>query len=93
MAYACHENGLPYVLTWGLADGVMSATIFVTGENIPLPKRLPKPLKVENRSRLEAIYLDAAHRLDAYHGANLKQQMSWIRDRAFVRLVACASIR
>ena len=29
MAFACHERDVPYVLTWGLADGVMSATITV----------------------------------------------------------------
>jgi hypothetical protein len=31
MAYACHENGVPYVLTWGLADGLMSAAISASG--------------------------------------------------------------
>ena len=41
MAYACHEGNVPYVLTWGFVDGVMSATILVTG-NIPMPKPLPK---------------------------------------------------
>ena len=33
---------MPYVLTWGLSDGLMSATIQISGENIPIPKPLPK---------------------------------------------------
>ena len=45
MAYACHERQVPYVLTWGLADGVMSATIMASGQ-IPTPKPLPKEPKL-----------------------------------------------
>ena len=42
MAYGCHESGTPFVLTWGLANGVMSATIVASGD-IPMPKPLQKP--------------------------------------------------
>ena len=46
MAVACHERDVPYVLTWGLANGIMSATITATGD-IPMPKPLAKPSKVK----------------------------------------------
>jgi hypothetical protein len=73
MAYACHENGVPYVLTWGLADGIMAATISASG-NIPMPKPLPKPPKLKIVADWKPSIWDAAYRLDAYHDANLKRR-------------------
>jgi hypothetical protein len=73
MAYACHESGTPFVLTWGLANGVMSATITATG-NIPTPKPLPKPPKLKIVADWKPTIWDAAYRLDAYHDANLKRR-------------------
>jgi hypothetical protein len=74
MAYACHERDVPYVLTWGLADGVMSATIQVSSDNIPLPKPLPKALKAKPVQHWKPSVFDAVYRLDAYHDANLKRR-------------------
>jgi hypothetical protein len=73
LAVACHENGTPFVLTWGLANGVMSATITATG-NIPTPKPLPKPPKLKIVADWKPTIWDAAYRLDAYHDANLKRR-------------------
>jgi hypothetical protein len=73
MAYACHERDVPYVLTWGLADGIMSATISASG-NIPMPKPLPKPPKLKIVPDWKPSIWDAAYRLDAYHDANLKRR-------------------
>jgi hypothetical protein len=73
MAYACHERGVPYVLTWGLADGVMSATITASGE-IPMPKPLPKPPKAKPVRFWKPSVFDAVYRLDAYFDANLKRR-------------------
>jgi hypothetical protein len=73
MAYACHERQVPYVLTWGLADGVMSATILVNGD-IPTPKPLPKAPKLKVVPNWKPSIWDAAYRLDAYHDANLKHR-------------------
>jgi hypothetical protein len=73
MAYACHERNVPYVLTWGLADGVMSATIAASGD-IPLPKPLPKAPKLKIVAEWKPSIWDAAYRLDAYHDANLKRR-------------------
>jgi hypothetical protein len=73
MAYACNDHNAPYVLTWGLSDGVMAATIQVSGENIPMPKRLPKPSKLNIIADWKPSIWDAAYRLDAYHDANLKR--------------------
>jgi len=75
MAYACHESGVPYVLTWGLAHGVMAATIQVSG-NIPMPKPLPKAPKLKIVADWKPSIWDAAYRLDAYHDANLKRKCS-----------------
>jgi hypothetical protein len=44
MAYACHEQNVPYDLIWNRQDSQMAATITATG-NIPMPKPLPKPPK------------------------------------------------
>jgi hypothetical protein len=74
MAYASHENGVPYVLTWGLSDGVMAATIQVSGDNIPMPKPLPKPLKAKLVQSWKPSVFDAVYRLDAYHDANLNRR-------------------
>ncbi len=74
MANACNENGVPYVLTWGLADGVMAATIHVRGENIPMPKPLPKAPKLKIVANWKPSIWDAVYRLDAYHDANLKRR-------------------
>jgi hypothetical protein len=74
MAYACHENGVPYVLTWGLADSVMSATITATGDNIPMPKPLPKAPKLKPITNWKPSIWEAVYRLDAYHDVNLKRR-------------------
>jgi hypothetical protein len=74
MAVACHEREVPYVLTWGLANGVMSATIQVSGQNIPMPKPLPKTPKLKIVADWQPSIWDAAYRLDAYHDANLKRR-------------------
>jgi hypothetical protein len=73
MAVACHDRDVPYVLTWGLADGVMSATIQVTGD-IPMPKQLPKPPKAKPVRHWRPSVFDAVYHLDAYHDANLKRR-------------------
>jgi hypothetical protein len=74
MAVACNDRDVPYVLTWGMANGVMVATIHVTGENIPMPKPLPKPSKFKFVADWKPTIWDAAYRLDAYHDANLKRR-------------------
>lgn len=74
MAYACNERDIPYVLTWGLADGVMSATIQVSGDNIPMPKPLPKPPKPKPIAHWKPSIWDAVYRLDAYHDVNLNRR-------------------
>jgi hypothetical protein len=73
MAVACHERDVPYVLVWGIADGIMSATITASG-NIPMPKPLPKPPKLKIVADWKPSIFDAAYRLDAYHDANLKRK-------------------
>ena len=73
MAYACHDRDVPYVLTWGMADGVMAATIQVAGDNIPMPRPLPKPPKLKAVADWKPSIWDAAYRLDAYHDASLKR--------------------
>jgi hypothetical protein len=73
LAVACHDNGTPFVLTWGLANGVMSATITANGDNIPMPKPLPKPPKLKIVADWKPSIWDAAYRLDAHHDANLKR--------------------
>ena len=73
MAYACHERNVPYVLTWGLADGVMSATISASGA-IPTPKPLAKAPKLKPITNWKPSIWDAAYRLDAYHDASLKRR-------------------
>jgi hypothetical protein len=73
MAVACHGREVPYVLTWGMADGMMSATITVTGDNIPMPKPLPKAPRLKIVANWKPTIWDAAYRLDAYHDANLKR--------------------
>ena len=75
MAYACRERDVPYVLTWGLADGVMSASITVTGSNIPMPKPLPKSPKLKAVQHWKPSVFDSVYRLDAYHDANLKRRV------------------
>lgn len=72
MAYACHERDVPYVLTWGLADGVMSATIQVTGD-IPMPKQLPKPPKAKPVRHWRPSIFDAVYRLEAYYDSSRKK--------------------
>ncbi len=74
MAFACHERDVPYVLTWGLADGVMAATVEVSGLNVPMPKPLPKAPKAKPVQYWKPSVFDAAYRLDAYHDANLKRR-------------------
>jgi hypothetical protein len=76
MAYACHERQVPYVLTWGLADGVMAATIQVSGEHIPMPKPLPKPPKLKPITNWKPSIWEAVYCLDAYHDPNLKRMRS-----------------
>lgn len=73
MAYACHQRDVPYVLTWGLADGVMSATITASGD-IPMPKPLPKAPKLKPIADWKPSIWDAVYRLDAYHDANLTRK-------------------
>ena len=73
MAYACHERNVPYVLTWGLTDGIMSATITATGD-IPMPRPLSKPPKAKPVQHWKPSVFDAVYRLDAYHDANLKRR-------------------
>jgi hypothetical protein len=73
MAFACHERQVPYVLTWGLANGVMSATIQATGD-LPMPKPLPKAPKLKVVGDWKPSIWNAAYRLDAYHDANLKRR-------------------
>jgi hypothetical protein len=74
MAVACAERNVPYVLTWGLADGVMAATIHVSGDQIPTPKPLPKAPKLKAVADWKPSIWDAAYRLGAYHDANLKRK-------------------
>ena len=74
MAVACHERQVPYVLTWGMADGVMSAAIQVSGPEIPMPKPLPKPRKLKIVTDWKPSVFEAVYRLDAYHDANLKRR-------------------
>jgi hypothetical protein len=73
MAYACHERDVPYVLTWGLVDSVMSATIQVSGD-IPMPKPLPKAPKLKVVADWKPSIWESVYRLDAYHDANLKRR-------------------
>jgi hypothetical protein len=73
MAYACHERDVPYVLTWGLANSVMSATIHVSGESIPMPKPLAKPPKPKPITEWKPSIWEAVYSLDAYHDPNLKR--------------------
>jgi len=73
MAHACHENGVPYVLTWGLTDGIMAGTISASG-NIPSPKPLPKPPKLKIVADWKPSIFDAGYQLNAYHDANLKRR-------------------
>ena len=73
MAFACHERGVPYVLTWGLANGVMAATIEATGA-IPMPKPLPKAPRLRVVADCKPSIWEAAYRLDAYHDASLKRR-------------------
>ncbi len=75
MAYACHERQVPYVLTWGFSDRVMSATIQVSGDNIPMPKPLPKASKVKPVQYWKPSVFDAMYRLDAYHDGSLKRRV------------------
>jgi hypothetical protein len=73
MACACHEHNIPYVLTWGRSDCAMTATIQVIGENIPMPKPLPKPPKLKIVADWKPSIWDAVYRLDAYHDPNIKR--------------------
>ena len=73
MAVACHDRGVPYVLTWGLADGIMSATIQVSGDNIPMPKPLPKPPKSKPVQHWKPSVFDAVYRLEAYYDSSRKK--------------------
>jgi len=73
MAVACYERDVPYVLTWGLSDGVMVATIQVSGDHIPMPRPLPKPPKLKIVADWKPSIWDAVYRLDAYHDPNLKR--------------------
>src|SRR6266849_2124826 len=66
MAYACHERDVPYVLTLGLADGVMAATIQITG-NVPMPKPLLKAHKPKPVQHRKPSIFDAVYRLEAYN--------------------------
>jgi len=73
MAYACHEKGVPYDLSWELNDGRMVATLTACGE-IPTPKPLPKPPKLRAVAGWKPAIWDAEYRLDSYHDANLKRR-------------------
>jgi hypothetical protein len=72
MAFACAERDVPYVLTWGLADGIMSATITATG-NIPMPKPLPKLALAKPRRDWKPRMFEAEYRLDAWEGNKRKR--------------------
>lgn len=76
MAYACNERNIPFVLTWGRSDGVMAATIQVTGDQIPMPKPLPKPPKPKPVQAWKPSIFEAVYHLDAFHDANLKRRCS-----------------
>ena len=52
----------------------MSATIKSAGDNIPMPKPLPKPAKLKLVADWKPSVFDAVYRLDAYHDANLKRR-------------------
>jgi hypothetical protein len=70
MAYACHERGIDYDLTWGQDGPTMAATITASG-NIPTPKPLPKPPKIRPVATWKPAIWDAEYRLDAYDDAKL----------------------
>lgn len=73
MAYACHEQNVPYDLTWNRRDSLMAATITATG-NIPMPKPLPKPPKAKLVSDWKPTVWDAAYRIEAYQDVNLNRK-------------------
>jgi hypothetical protein len=72
MAVACNEHNVPYVLVWGITDGIMSATITASG-NIPMPKPLPKPPKPKPVQHWKPSIVDAVYQLDAYHDSSRKK--------------------
>ena len=73
MAYACHEQKIPYDVTWGARDRMMAATITATGK-IPMPKPLPKAPKLKLVSAWKPAMWDAVYQLEAYYDANLKRR-------------------
>jgi hypothetical protein len=74
LAYACHERGVPYDLTWGKhGDAAMAATITASGK-IPTPKPLPKAPKLKLVAAWKPAIWDAVYSLEAYHDANLKRR-------------------
>jgi len=73
MAYACHERGVPYDLTWKRTDdGHMAATVTASG-NIPSPKALPKPPKPKRVADWKPSIFDAEYRLDAWQEKDKKR--------------------
>jgi hypothetical protein len=73
MAVACHESDVPFVLTWGITNNVMAATIQVRNDRIPMPRPLPKPPRAKLVTDWKPSIWEAVYRLDAYHDANLKR--------------------
>ena len=69
MAYACHESGVAYDVTWSPQGSRMAATITASGK-IPTPKPLPKAPKLKLMAAWKPAIWDAIYRLDAYHDAN-----------------------
>jgi len=72
MAVACHEQQVPYDLTWAVLDRRMRATIIATGK-IPTPRALPKPPKPKPVSDWKPAIWDAEYRLEAYHDGTLNR--------------------
>jgi hypothetical protein len=73
MAYACHERGVAYDLTWDRHESAIRATITATGK-IPTPKPLPKPPKLKLVTAWKPAIWDAVYRLEAYYDANRKRK-------------------
>jgi hypothetical protein len=72
MAYACHEQGLAYDLTWDRHGSAMRATITAVGK-IPTPKPLPKAPRLKIVADWKPALWDAEYRLDAYYDSARKR--------------------
>jgi hypothetical protein len=73
MAVACHEQRVPYDLSWAVEGRRMHATITAAG-NIPTPKALPKPPKLKPVSDWKPAIWDAVYRLEAYYDGALNRK-------------------